>query len=84
MGVPIYEYRCKNCGKVSEFLEGVGEGKVEKLCRHCGSRELTKIISVSYVSSSGHFIGSQDGKTCCGRDEPCETPPCSDDGKCKR
>lgn len=82
--MPIYEYKCKNCGKVSEFLEVVGEGKIERFCKHCGSRELTKIISVSNVSSSGHFIGSQGGKTCCGRDEPCETPPCSDDGICKR
>ena len=82
--MPIYEYKCKNCGKISEFLEGVGEGKIEKVCKHCDSRELTKIISASFVSVSGHFIGSQGGKTCCGREEPCETPPCSDDGICKR
>ena len=82
--MPIYEYRCKNCGKISEFLEAVGEGRVERVCEHCGSGELTKIISVSNVSSSGHSIDSQGSKTCCGRDEPCETPPCSDDGICKR
>lgn len=37
--MPIFEYRCKSCGKVSEFLEGVGQGKVEKVCKHCGRDE---------------------------------------------
>ena len=84
INMPIYEYRCKDCGNVSEFLEGVGRGEAEKVCKHCGSQELTKIFSTSYVSSSSHFIGSQGGKTCCGRDERCDIPPCSDEGVCKR
>jgi hypothetical protein len=24
------------------------------------------------------------GSTCCGRSERCDTPPCSNDGKCQR
>ena len=82
--MPIYEYRCNNCGGVSEFLEGVGQEKIEKICKHCGSKKLSKIFSKSFVSTSGHLIGSQGGTTCCGRTERCETPPCSDDGVCKR
>ncbi len=82
--MPIYEYKCNNCGKVSEFLEGVGKEKLEKVCKHCGSKKLSKIFSKSFVSTSGHFIGAQGGTTCCGRTERCEKPPCSDDGTCKR
>jgi len=82
--MPIYEYRCKDCGQISEFLEGVGEERVEKVCKYCKSKELSKIFSRSNVSMGGHIIGSQGGTTCCGRTERCEKPPCSDDGVCKR
>ena len=82
--MPIYEYRCDNCSKVSQFLEGVGRGKIEKFCKHCGSDKLSKIFSKSFVSAGKNFIGSQDGATCCGRTERCDTPPCSDDRTCKR
>lgn len=81
--MPIYEYRCNACGKVSEFLEGVGQDKAEIKCRFCGNKDLARIFSASYVSSGEHFTGSQADKTCCGRDEPCDIPPCSDDGVCK-
>ena len=82
--MPIYEYRCAECGKVSEFLEGVVEDEIEKKCKHCGSRQLNRILSKIHVTTGGNIIGSQSGKTCCGRDERCEKPPCSDDGRCKR
>jgi len=82
--MPIYEYKCKNCGKVNEFLVGVGQENVEIKCNWCGSKELEKIFSRSFISMSGRIVGSQEGKTCCGRDEPCDTPPCSDGGVCRR
>ncbi|MGC8979704.1 FmdB family zinc ribbon protein [Caldisericum sp.] len=82
--MPIYEYRCVKCGKVTEFIEGIGQDDVEKKCKYCGSIQLTKILSNIHVLSGKSIIGSQEGKTCCGRDERCEKPPCSDDGSCKR
>jgi putative FmdB family regulatory protein len=82
--MPIYEYKCKDCGKVSEFLVGVGKEQPEIKCSFCKSKNLDKIISGSFISTSGHIIGSQGGKTCCGRTERCDTPPCSDGGVCKR
>jgi len=82
--MPIYEYRCTKCDKISEFLVGVGQEETEIKCKHCGSSEMTRIISATFVSSGKGIIGSQHGKTCCGRDERCDTPPCSDDGTCRR
>jgi len=82
--MPIYEYRCKDCGKVSEFLEGVGKSKIEKVCKYCKSKKLSKIFSKSNISTGGHLIGSQGGNACCGRTERCDTPPCSGNGVCKR
>ena len=41
--MPIYEYRCDNCGEVSEVLV---LGKEEsRACRDCGSADLTKLMS---------------------------------------
>lgn len=82
--MPVYEYRCKDCGKTSGFLEGVGKGETEIKCRHCGSAALEKAFSVVNVPKSGKTAGPHGGLTCCGRTERCGKPPCSDDGACKR
>lgn len=82
--MPIYEYKCNDCGYVSEFLVGVGQGSPEIKCNFCGSSKLNKIFSQSFISTNDTMIGSQGGKTCCGRIERCDTPPCSDSGICRR
>ncbi|MGE4356966.1 MAG: zinc ribbon domain-containing protein [Candidatus Omnitrophota bacterium] len=82
--MPIYEYRCKDCGKVSEFLVGVGQSNSDIKCSFCKGKNLEKVISKSFISSAGHITGSQGGKTCCGRNQRCDTPPCSDGGGCIR
>jgi putative FmdB family regulatory protein len=43
--VPIYEYKCDECGKVTELLESAGN-KDKRKCAHCGSGKLTKQFSV--------------------------------------
>lgn len=82
--MPIYEYKCKNCGMVNEFLQTIGDDESEIKCKFCESKELIKIFSKSFISKTERFTGPQGGKTCCGRDERCETPPCSDEGECIR
>jgi len=58
--MPIYEYKCSECGKVSEFLE-TGSNKKGKVCTHCGSKKLTKQFS---VFSAG--VRQGDSKKCHG------------------
>jgi len=82
--MPIYEYMCEDCGMVSEFLIGVGKGDTEIRCRDCGSIKMHQKLSASNFSINGHLISSQGGKTCCGKEERCNTPPCSTGGICKR
>ena len=82
--MPIYEYKCGDCGKVSEFLVGVTKDEPEIKCSFCSSKKLDKLFSQSFVSTGNRIIGSQGGKTCCGRTERCDTTPCSGDGVCKR
>ncbi|MHC4638730.1 MAG: FmdB family zinc ribbon protein [Planctomycetota bacterium] len=43
--MPIFEYQCVDCGKVSEFLERTGE-KLKKACTHCGGGKLKRQFSV--------------------------------------
>jgi len=82
--MPIYEYQCLKCHKISEFLIGVGQGDAKIQCKHCGSKELNRIFSKSFVTMGRGIQDSYNGKTCCGRDERCEKPPCFDGGQCTR
>jgi putative FmdB family regulatory protein len=43
--MPIYEYRCRECRKVSAFLLLRTTETIEPLCKHCGSRNVEKVIS---------------------------------------
>ena len=79
--MPIYEYRCKDCGSVTEFLVGVGED-VAISCSHCGSVDMEKVMSVA--SFLGSSPDQRPGSTCCGREERCDKPPCSTEGACRR
>jgi len=79
--MPIYEYRCAVCGATSEYLIDVGKDEVIS-CKECGSTETEKILSVaSFMTGEPQRTP---GRTCCGREERCETPPCSDGGTCRR
>jgi len=80
--MPIYEYRCNQCGKVIEILVGVGSYSDSLVCQHCGSHNLEKILSVSSftVTDSSRAPWT----TCCGREERCDSPPCSTGGTCRR
>lgn len=43
--MPIYEYRCSDCGKRSSIFQRYEEyGKSEVHCRHCGSENLRRLI----------------------------------------
>lgn len=42
--MPVFEYKCSQCGKISEFLERAGS-KEKKSCQHCGGGKLEKQFS---------------------------------------
>jgi len=79
--VPIYEYRCNNCGRIQEFLV-MGGKEIDIACPDCGSRDMERLLSLaSFINAETSRLP---GKTCCGRDERCESPPCSTGGRCRR
>jgi len=76
--MPIYEYRCENCGERVEVL--VRSAAAKPTCPHCGQPLHDRLISAPHVLSNPRPAG----QTCCGRDERCEAPPCSTDDVCRR
>ena len=77
--MPIYEYRCRDCRKTFEVLV---RGDDAPSCPHCGGSSLDKLITAPFVSSGQ--TARQAGRTCCGQEERCATPPCSEGGSCRR
>ena len=77
--MPIYDYRCRQCGEVCEVFLRNPDGEAGK-CPNCGSESLERLVSTFSVLESG----TSDGTTCCGRDTRCESPPCSTDDVCWR
>jgi len=49
--MPVYEYRCRKCGKTYEFLKkSSGDDPV---CPHCGGREAKRLLSGFAVGKGG-------------------------------
>jgi putative FmdB family regulatory protein len=78
--MPIYSYKCRACGKAFDFL--MIKASEKPVCPECGSMILEKKMTAASVIASGSSRPL--GTTCCGRDERCKTPPCSDTGSCAR
>jgi putative FmdB family regulatory protein len=77
--MPIYEYRCCDCNTSFEVLV---RGEEAVACPNCGSTSLDKLISAPFISSGR--TSRPAGQTCCGRDERCDSPPCSEGSTCRR
>jgi len=94
--MPIYEYRCGNCGERVEVLvrpstgrrgepvepSGHRSGSGAPSCPECGSPLSEKLFSApNVINRWGQPSG---GGTCCGREERCAAPPCSTGETCRR
>ena len=49
--MPIYEYECKKCGRITEALQGFNDPPLKK-CEHCKGK-LEKLISLSSFQLTG-------------------------------
>jgi putative FmdB family regulatory protein len=78
--MPVYDYRCRECGRVHEvFLRSAGADP--PTCPDCGSERLERLLSTFSVLNPAVGGGAT---TCCGRDERCDSPPCSTGYTCRR
>ncbi len=79
--MPIYQYQCQECGELSEFLMPAVANSRAVYCASCGSSNLEKKITAPGMVKAHN---NASGTTCCGREEPCETSPCSTGEQCWR
>jgi putative FmdB family regulatory protein len=76
--MPLYEYRCRACNATFEMLVRAGS---RVACPHCGDSSVDKLLSAPTVLSGQ--TARPAGRTCCGREERCDTPPCSTGDLCR-
>ncbi|OQW99453.1 MAG: FmdB family transcriptional regulator [Desulfobacteraceae bacterium IS3] len=64
--MPIFDYLCKDCGKITEIL--VTSGQEKNRCGTCGSSDLKKMLSAhSSLSGAGkHSMPGPGDTACCG------------------
>jgi putative FmdB family regulatory protein len=65
--MPIYEYKCADCGAVTELLVRSATETAQPVCASCGSADLRKLFSTVNVSFRGDS---------CARDRGFEGPGC--------
>ncbi|MFP3871116.1 MAG: FmdB family zinc ribbon protein [Syntrophobacteria bacterium] len=80
--MPIFEYRCRDCGAIQEVLVTSAASLASIRCNRCGSIRLEKLLSAAAVVTTSNLRHS--GRTCCGREERCDSPPCSSGSTCGR
>ena len=86
--MPTYEYQCDQCGKRFELFQNMNDAPIQH-CPECGGavRRLigagagiifkgSGFYETDYKRSSTRATSCGRDKTCCGRDVPCDTPPC--------
>jgi len=68
--MPIYEYRCLDCGKVFEKIVSLHTKSMT--CQSCESKNVEKLFSAFAVQSSdsSSFESSPEGCTTCGAARP--------------
>lgn len=55
--MPIYEYRCEDCTKLSSILVRSPKTAAAPVCQHCGSGHLKKVMSkVSRLKTQGDVL----------------------------
>jgi putative FmdB family regulatory protein len=68
--MPIFEYRCDDCGTRFEKLIRRSDDAADLLCPSCGEKHLTQELSTFAAHASG---GSKD-LPACPSGGPCRTP----------
>ena len=62
--MPIYEFRCRTCGKVFEKLRPLSGDDREVQCPECESKEIERLLST--FATSGPSTGSGSRGSGCG------------------
>jgi len=61
--MPIFDYKCKKCGKKVELIVLSSSEKGELKCPHCGSADIEKMFS-SFNVGGPRDAGGSSGSSC--------------------
>ncbi len=56
--MPIYEFRCKNCGRIFEYLCFSSKDAIEARCPACGEQQTERLLSTFSSQSVGGSFSS--------------------------
>ncbi|OGN98459.1 MAG: hypothetical protein A2Y58_04940 [Chloroflexi bacterium RBG_13_51_52] len=56
--MPIYAYRCRECGEKFESFRGIYDNDAEVVCPKCGKKNPIRILSPVYGNISGGQPGN--------------------------
>ena len=85
--MPTYEYECEKTGRRFEVFQNMSDAPIRR-CPECGGKARRLIGAGGAVIFKGSGFYATDygkqaegpsrgrGRTCCGRDVPCDTRPC--------
>ncbi len=51
--MPLYEYRCANCGQTFELLRRMGDADRDLACPKCESEEIERLLSTFAQKTGG-------------------------------
>ena len=55
--MPIYEYKCKKCGEVSEFIKSINTNDKTEVCPECGGKAVRIMSQSSFIlKGSGWYV----------------------------
>src|SRR5919106_3470514 len=57
--MPIYEYRCRGCGKVSSFFTRSLNATLEPVCNYCQSKDMQRRMSSFAMGKSVQSVHEQ-------------------------
>ena len=72
--MPIYEYKCNQCGEESELL--LRSMSAEAVCPNCNSTDLTKLISIPGAVMTKGSSAAADIPPACPNRNRCGVPSC--------
>jgi putative FmdB family regulatory protein len=74
--MPIYEFRCADCGHIQELLVSTSAAEIDMKCEECQGEVMERVMStVSYAMGSGKGENSGPSATTktCGPGQSCTT-----------
>lgn len=74
--MPIYEFKCTNCGNIEEFIikSGSESDQIEMKCKACGGKVLERVLSrVGYTKASDKGASPSVSSHSCGSGNSCAT-----------